>query len=88
MSHLNNLKSVMISLAAEHKLPEIYQDDITTDVESLDRFDGLRLVWLLRLATAYWCKRKLALIRFISPIGCGLTTVSRWSHSLWIPARG
>ncbi|HBW9889486.1 TPA: hypothetical protein MFX52_21275 [Klebsiella pneumoniae] len=48
MSHLNNLKSVMISLAAEHKLPEIYQDDITTDVESLDRFDGLRLVWLLR----------------------------------------
>ncbi len=35
MSHLNNLKSVMISLAAEHKLPEIYQDDITTDVESL-----------------------------------------------------
>lgn len=44
MSHLNNLKSVMISLAAEHKLPEIYQDDITTDVESLDRFDGLRLV--------------------------------------------
>ncbi|WP_231571485.1 MULTISPECIES: hypothetical protein [Xenorhabdus] len=48
MSHLNNLKSVMISLAAEHKLPEIYQDDITTDVESLERFDGLRLVWLLR----------------------------------------
>ncbi|MEC6096366.1 hypothetical protein [Enterobacter hormaechei] len=47
MSHLNNLKSVMISLAAEHKLPEIYQDDITTDVESLDRFDGLRLVCLL-----------------------------------------
>ncbi len=40
------------------------------------------------LAAAYWCQRKLALIRSISPIGCGLTTVNRWFHSLWIPARG
>lgn len=48
MSHLSNLKSEMISLAQYYKLPEIFQDDITTDIESLKRFDGLSLVWILR----------------------------------------
>lgn len=48
MSQIKNLKTVMVSLANEHKLPEINQKDITADVESLDVFKGLRLVWLLR----------------------------------------
>lgn len=48
MSQSNQLKSAMLALTQERGLPEFYQSDVEMDVESLDRFNGHKLIWLLR----------------------------------------
>lgn len=52
MTHLSDqldrIKATMENVAASFKLPEIYQNDLAADFDSLARFDGTKLVWLLR----------------------------------------
>lgn len=45
---IDRIKATMENVAASLKLPELYQNDLEADLESLNRFNGTKLVWLLR----------------------------------------
>ncbi len=45
---IDRIKATMEHVAASLKLPELYQNDLEADLESLNRFNGTKLVWLLR----------------------------------------
>ncbi|MFC6674308.1 hypothetical protein [Marinobacterium aestuariivivens] len=48
VDHLDRIKATMETVAASLKLPEYYRNDLAMDFDSLNRFNGTKLVWLLR----------------------------------------
>jgi hypothetical protein len=47
-NHSARLKATMENVAASVKLPEFYKTDLELDFETLEKFSGTKLVWLLR----------------------------------------
>lgn len=45
---IDQIKTTMEHVAASLKMPERFQDDLKADLESLNRFNGTKLVWILR----------------------------------------
>lgn len=46
--HIERIKTTMKNASDSHKLPEFYRDDLSLDFDSLERFSGTKLIWLLR----------------------------------------